>query len=162
MNAYEKKLKRLAEAYECGIKTLNKVEFSLLKNSKYKNLLKEDEYKPRFEKLLENARTGEKTEFRPFFKKNRFGHSKRLNISIARHIVQDLIDDLEERFDVGVENQDLDKYEKLSLTDVRDFIKYYCAKKRKAHRLTFDRIQKAAENARSLTSLMLELEAMTL
>jgi len=162
MNQNDKGLKRLAEAYECGAKSLNKVEFILLKNSKYKNLLKEEDFKPRFEKLLESAETGESVERLPAIKKYFFGHSRRLNISTARHIVQDLIDDLEEHFGVGVENQDLAKYDKLSITEVKDFIKYYCMKNRKAHRCTFDRILKAAINSNSLTSLMMHLGSMTL
>ena len=162
MNQHDKSLKRLAEAYECGAKSLNKVEFILLKNSKYKNLLREEDFKPRFEKLLESVETGETVERLPAIKKHFFGHSRRLNINTARHIVQDLIDDLEEHFGVGLENQDLSKYDKLSITEVKDFIKYYCMKKRKAHRCTFDRILKAAINANSLTSLMMHLGSMTL
>ena len=162
MNQNDKALKRLAEAYECGAKSLNKVEFILLKNSKYKNLLKEEDFKPRFEKLLESAETGESVEKLPAIKKQFFGHSRRLNITTARHLVQDLIDDLEEHFGVGVENQDLNKHNKLNLTQVKDFIKYYCIKQRKAHRLTYDRILKAANDAHSLDSLMMHLGSMTL
>lgn len=162
MNTYDKHLKHLAEAYVAGGKSLTESEFAALKNSKYKNLLKEDTYKSKFTNLFENALGGKSIEKGSRIKPYALGHSRHLNINTARHLVTDLIDDLEEKFGIGIENESLSKHDKISLTDVKDFVKYYCVKKHQDHENTFKRIAEAIQRARSVKSFLLELRSMTI
>jgi len=162
MNTYDKHLKHLAEAHVAGGKSLTPSEFAALKNSKYKNLLKEDTYKSKFTNLLENALASKPIKKGSMIKPYALGHSRHLNINTARHLVTDLIDELEEKFGIGIENENLSKHDEISLTEVKDFIKYYCVKKHREHENTFNRIVEASHRAKSVGSLLLELRSMTI
>jgi len=162
MNKYDKHLKHLAESYAAGGKTLTKSQFEALKNSKYKNLLKEDTFKSKFSNLLESAFKSEPIKKGSMIKPYALGHSRHLNINTARHLVTDLIDDLEEEFGIGIENESLSKHDKIDLHAVKDFIKYYCVKRHQEHENTFERIAEVAKRAKSLKSLLLELRSMTI
>jgi hypothetical protein len=154
MTKEQKALKRLAEAYiELGI-SLTESEFYALKNSKYKNLLREEEYKSSFEKITESW-SDENEEDGYVHKRNYpLGHSHRFNVNIYRELVQDLIDEIDEHFGIGIENEDPDKKENVQLHELKEFIKYYILKHESKHMQTFDKIRQAMNSSKSVTDLI--------
>jgi hypothetical protein len=162
MKIEDKILKRIAEAYVVENKTLSKSEFELLKNSKYKNLLKEETFKTRFSNLFESAVQGKEIEKKQTPVRKLFGHSIYFNLNTSRHTISDLIDEIEEHFGIGIENEKLGKYDDVDLDDLKDFIKLYLVKAKKEHTETFRRIHNANVRARSVRSLLLHLRSMTI
>ncbi len=156
MDTEEIELKRLAEGYHYNMIDLKESEFNALKNSKYSHLLREKEYKPKFEKVLESFNKNEnKNSYKKRIKP--YGHSHYFNINTSRSLIQDLIDRIEKEFDLGIDNDDIDKYEKVSLDDLKDFVRYYSIKNHKNHMETIKRIENVFKNASSVEDLVLEL-----
>jgi hypothetical protein len=159
MTNEQKTLKRLAEAYiELGI-FLTESEFYALKNSKYKNLLKEEEYKSTFEKITESWSNEEEEDDYVHKRNYPLGHSHRFNVNVYRELVQDLIDEIDEHFGIGIENEDPDKKENVQLHELKEFIKYYILKHGGKHTQTFDKIKQAANSSKSVTGLLLHLNS---
>lgn len=161
MTPEQKALKRLAEAYVELELPLTESEFYALKNSKYKNLLKEKEYKSSFDKIVESWSDDEEDDDGAYVCKRKYplGHSHRYNVNTHRELVKDLIDEIEEHFGIGIENEDLDKLYKINLHDVKDFVKYYILKNEEKHALTYNRIKEAVNTARTVDGLLLHLNS---
>jgi hypothetical protein len=161
MTPEQKALKRLAEAYVELEIPLTESEFYALKNSKYKNLLKEESYKSSFDKIMESWSSDDGDEDEGYVNKRNYplGHSHRYNVNTYRELVKDLIDEIEEHFGIGIENEDLDKSDKIHLHELKQFIKYYIIKNEDKHSTTFERIRDAVNSARSVDGLLLHLNS---
>lgn len=118
MNKQDLELKRLAEKYFYLNQKLTKQEYDTLKKTKYGKLLPPT-YVPtsQFDKLVESLDLSKPTTSKPPVKR------RRLNLSVDQIKLDELISNVEERFDIGVENQTYGRYGKINLTELRKFIK---------------------------------------
>jgi hypothetical protein len=116
MNA--KQLKNLAEAHVFTGRELTDEEYNLLKESKYAKVVTR---KTVFDKLLENALPGEEVthELPAAYQKRRYAG---FSFGADKHAVDDLIDMIEDRFDLGVENTSTRKYANVNVDELKNFI----------------------------------------
>lgn len=122
MNIKEKNLKRLAEQHFFLGKKLTPEETFLLENSKYKNIVKRD---TKFSKMLEQYNYGEQEE--PF--KPRTVKRKRMYTpGIDKKAINDLVDDIEDKYNLGIDNPSPAKYQTVNLDEVKQFIQQYADK----------------------------------
>jgi hypothetical protein len=159
MNNDQRNLKHLAEAYVYSRKKLTRLEFEALKNSKYSVILRESEYKSPFESIIEHVALPAE-EKKSAKKEKFFGHSRHVNVNTSRHYIGRLIDDLEENFGIGVENQNPYKRRDVDLHELKDFIKYYVIQHGDKHPETFRRVKEAAADARSSADLIMHLQSL--
>ena len=164
MNNQEKNIKHLAEKYYYTGKSLSETEFNILKKSKYSNILREKEYKSSFDRLVENNNVAnEDNEKFLRTKKRAMGHSHMFNIGINRGVVRDIIDEIEEEFEIGIENIDnFRKYDNISMHDVRRFLKFYILKRHENYDETYRQVEAAAKASRSIRDLLNNLEYLTI
>lgn len=122
MTIKDKKLKELAEQHFFLGKKLTPEETFLLENSKYKNLVKKD---TKFTKMLEQYNYGEQEE--PF--KPRTVKRKRMfTPGVDKKAINDLVDDIEDKYSLGIENPSPAKYQAVNVDDVKQFIQQYTDK----------------------------------
>ena len=117
-----KQLKRLAEKHFYLGKELTPEETFLLENSKYKSIVKKE---TKFSKMLEQYSYGEQEQ--PFKVK----YTKRRRMSspgIDKSVVRDLVDDIEDKFNLGIENPSPGKYDSINVDEVKQFIQQYADK----------------------------------
>lgn len=129
MNKELKKLKKLAEKHFYRGKDLTKEERFVLENSQFAGLVKLDKSDFSFYKILEQY--GEQnnipslTEAKPATKPFKRGY---LNMGVNKRYLDELIDDVEEEFNLGVFNRSLYKYESVDLERLKQYIDYHCQK----------------------------------
>jgi len=122
MNIKEKNLKRLAEQHFFLGKKLTPEETFLLENSKYKSIVKKER---KFNKMLEQYNYGEQEEpFRPRTVKRRRMYTP----GIDKRAINDLVDDIEDKYNLGIENPSPSKYEAANVNEVKQFIQQYADK----------------------------------
>lgn len=122
MNIKEKNLKRLAEQHFFLGKKLTPEETFLLENSKYKGIVKKE---TKFAKMLEQYSYGEQEEtFKPRTSKRRRMYTP----GIDKAVINDLVDDIEDKYNLGIENPSPSKYEGVKLEDIKQFIQQYADK----------------------------------
>jgi hypothetical protein len=118
----KKQLKRLAEKHFYLGKKLTPEESFILENSKYKNIVKKE---TKFSKMLEQYSYGEQEQ--PF--KVKYTKRRRMAIpGIDKSVVRDLVDDIEDRFNLGIENSSPGKYNNVDVNEVKQFIQQYADK----------------------------------
>jgi hypothetical protein len=160
MEKNQRNLKHLAEAYVYSHKKLTRLEFEALKNSKYSVVLREKEYKSSFDTIREHVALGEAETKKAPKKEKFFGHSRHVNVNTSRHYIKELIDDLEEHFGIGVENQNPYKSRDVDIHELKDLIKYYVIQHGDKHSETFRRVKEAANDARSSADLIMHLHSL--
>jgi hypothetical protein len=117
-----KQLKRLAEKHFYLGRKLTPEESFLLENSKYKSIVKKES---KFSKMLEQYSFGEQEQ--PF--KVKYTKRRRMSIpGIDKSIVRDLVDDIEDKFNIGIENSSPAKYDSVNVDEVKQFIQQYADK----------------------------------
>lgn len=114
MNKHEKRLKRLAEENVLCGKELTAAEYKELKESKYADLISKP--KSGFDKLFEQVVAGKPPEAK-LTKNSLYSH-------VNKSSVRDLVDDIEDTFDLGIQGQ-FGKYSKVDLEDLKSFILDY-------------------------------------
>lgn len=122
MNIKEKNLKRLAEQHFFLGKKLTPEETFLLENSKYKGIVKKD---GKFSKMLEQYNYGEQEEpFKPRTVKRRRMYTP----GVDKRTINDLVDDIEDKYNLGIENASPSKYKAVNVDEVKQFIQQYADK----------------------------------
>jgi hypothetical protein len=116
MNA--KQLKILAEAHFFTGKELTDEEYNSLKESKYSHLVKRG---INFDKLFEYAlpTNEENHELPKVYQKRRYAG---FNIGVNKNDIDHLIDMIEDRFDLGVDNTSTKKYANVNVDELKSFI----------------------------------------
>lgn len=122
MTIKEKQLKRLAEQHFFLGKKLTPNEAFLLESSKYKGIVKKER---KFSKMLEQYSFGEQEE--PF--KPRTVKRKRMYTpGIDKLVINDLVDDIEDKYNLGIENPSPSKYAAVNVDELKQFIQQYADK----------------------------------
>lgn len=122
MTIKEKLLKKLAEQHFFLGKKLTPDEAFLLENSKYKGIVKKE---TKFTKMLEQYSIGEQEE--PF--KPRTVKRKRMYTpGIDKTVINDLVDDIEDKYNLGIENPSPSKYQAVNVEELKQFIQQYADK----------------------------------
>jgi len=122
MTIKEKQLKRLAEQHFFLGKKLTPNEAFLLESSKYKGIVKKER---KFGKMLEQYSFGEQEE--PF--KPRTVKRKRMYTpGIDKSVINDLVDDIEDKYNLGIENPSPSRYEAVNVDELKQFIQQYADK----------------------------------
>lgn len=122
MNIKEKNLKRLAEQHFFLGKKLTPEETFLLENSKYKSIVKKDS---KFSKMLEQYNYGEQEEpFKPRTVKRRRMYTP----GVDKRTINDLVDDIEDKYNLGIENASPSKYKAVNVDEIKQFIQQYADK----------------------------------
>jgi len=119
-----KQLKKLAEQHFYLGKTLTPQEKFLLESSKYKKIVKNKNTK--FNKVMEQYSNflEEEPQFKPRYVKRK----KMFVPGINKDNINDLIDDIEEKYNLGIENPSPAKYNNVDLEDVKHFITQFAEK----------------------------------
>lgn len=131
MNTKLKKLKKLAEKHFYSGKSLTENERFILENSQFSDIVKPDKAAFSFYKILEQygeqnnmpSLTDETPPTRQVAKNYKKGF---LNMGVNSRYLNELIDDVEEEFNLGVFNRSLYKYEAVDLNRLKKFIDYHC------------------------------------
>ena len=160
MKKEEIKLKALAENHILFGKSINKLQFELIKNSKYGKYLQEETYKPKFEKLFENVLQGKPTE--KVLDTEEDYPEYMFNINTDKGFIDFLVHELEDRFDVGPFNNSLKKYNNIDLKEVVDFIKSYIIKNKLDHKHTLDRLNDSISRAKTAKDLIFDIRSLSL
>lgn len=163
MNKELKKLKKLAEKHFYRGKSLTKEERFILENSRFADLVKKDKSDFSFYKILEQygeqnnipTLTEQEPRTRPFKK----GY---LNMGVNKRYLNELIDDIEEEFNLGVFNRSLYKYETIDLERLKQYIDYHCQKNMidKEYPGTCSMLTRVIEDQDSVYDVMYNLYAM--
>jgi len=115
MNA--KQLKNLAEAHIFTGRELTDEEYNLLKESKYASVIKR---KTEFDKLLEFANPGEVSyELPKSYQKRKYTG---FNLGVNKKDVDHLIDMVEDRFNLGIDNPSTRKFIEVNVEELKNFI----------------------------------------
>lgn len=112
-------LEQLAEDYVYRNRPLTKEERNLLKESKYANLLKK-ERTPVFNSLLEAALPTEKKEPNALPKKKRIYNE--FHPGVDPHTIKDLIRILKKRYNLGIDNYDINQFITPDYSEIKEFI----------------------------------------
>jgi hypothetical protein len=117
----EKQLKKIAEKHYYRKVPLTLMEFNLLKSSKYSNIIDENNIKT-FDTILEKS----------FKKDEDFIQRPNLNIKksnlyagLDKFAIEDLVDEIEIEFDLGVNNKSPFKFRSIDVQDIKAFIIKY-------------------------------------
>lgn len=117
-------LKQLAESNHLFGTHLNKEQIRLIRTTKYASLLREDVDKGKFEKLLENTLSdGPEKEESPKNKKEQF-----LYLGIQKQQIASLAHELEDMFNLGLDNKSSKKYRDVNIDTFKDRIKKFIIK----------------------------------
>jgi hypothetical protein len=117
----DKQLKHLAEQHFFLGKRLTLEEAVLLKNSKYKNVVKA---KDKFTSLYEEAT--EDTLPPPRKRDRSYRHHFCTNVN--KRDIADLVDEIEIEFNLDIDNISPDKYKQVNLDNMKQFISSYAGK----------------------------------
>lgn len=120
----KKQLKKLAEDHYYTGKKLTPEEVFLLEQSKYKGIVKKES---NFKKIFEYFATPYKEEENSYTAPLRKWKRMRMP-SLNRRGVGSLIDEIEEKYGLGIENFSLTKYDTVNLEELKSFIKEYLDK----------------------------------
>jgi len=118
-------LKRLAEEHHFANRELTEEQYSLLKSSKYATVLKEPN--TQFENVLENVFPGAEVEEKPveLFDSDYAHYHSPFYVHVDRHFIDGLVDNVKDKYNLGVENRKTSKYEDVDLHELKSFIKDY-------------------------------------
>lgn len=111
----KKEIKKLAEQYYYYGKELTLFEREIISKSKFKDILRPPEHKTfnkLIEKLLDSDKDIEKRKSKPY-------------MGVDTMLISDLVDEIEEHFDLGINNRDLEKFDKINVNDLKNFINKY-------------------------------------
>ena len=121
----DKLAKQLAEKHFFYGKKLSPAQKTLVENSKYANVLRKEQtskFSSLFEQAVEN--TEENKPFKPrMVKRRRF-----TTPWVDKLVIKDLSDDIEEKYNLGINNPDPSKFSKVNLDELKQFIKTYAAR----------------------------------
>jgi hypothetical protein len=107
----DKQLKRIAEAHYYTGKPLSYIEYDALKNTEYANVINKPSI---FKGLIESLDIPDNP------KQRRRGSD--FNGGIDKRTVKNLIDDVEERFNLEIFNVDAGKYKNVNIDELRNFV----------------------------------------
>lgn len=115
----EKEIKKLATEHYYFGKNLTLKERNLLRKTKYKRLIKEDNM---FDQIFENAlaTTEAPKEFEPS-KSLPMTHRSKVN----KVLIRDLVDQIEKKFNLDIDNPSPRKYLDVNLEELKNYIKNY-------------------------------------
>jgi hypothetical protein len=117
----EKYLKKIAEKHYYRKVPLTLNEFNLLKNSKYSNIIDENNIKT-FNTILERSFKDD----RDFMERPKVDFKKSyLYMGLDKAGIADLVDEIEIEFDLGVSNQSPFKFRQVDAYDIKNFIAKY-------------------------------------
>jgi hypothetical protein len=144
-------LKQLAESNHIFGTPLTKEQIRLIRKTKYASLLREDVDKGKFERLLENTLSGESTEEKtPKDKKKQF-----LYLGIQREQIASLAHELEDMFNLGLDNKSSKKYREVDIDKFKDRIKKFIIKNdNKLNNPTKHTIREAIYDMNSVSGIM--------
>lgn len=120
----KKQLKKLAEQHFYLGRSLTPEQKFLLESSKYKKIVKNKNTK--FNKVMEQFSNfiEEEPQFKP-----RYVKRKRMAVpGINKSNINDLVDDIEEKYNLGIENPSHTKYQSVDLEDLKQFITQFADK----------------------------------
>lgn len=126
----KKQLKQLAEQHFYLGRKLTAQEKFLLENSKYKNVIKNNN--TRFGKIMEQY-SDYYGEEEPKFEIRTVKRKRMFTPGIDRNNVKELIDEVEEKFNLGIENPDFRKYSGVNMDELKLFIQQYADKNIMSH-----------------------------
>lgn len=117
----EKEIKKLATEHYYFGKNLTLKERNLLRKTKYKRLIKEDNM---FDQIFENAlaTTEAPKEFEPSKSLPMTHRSK-----VDKVLIRDLVDQIEKKFNLDIDNPSPRKYLDVNLEELKNYIKNYAA-----------------------------------
>jgi hypothetical protein len=114
----KKEIKLLAEQHYFGGKVLTTEEYGILKGSKYHSIVKPiDE----FTQLVEDVITGEAGRRKICRRSRRYNFAAGLD----KRSLKDLVDEIEEKFDLDINNSSPSKYRKVEIESFKRFIQEY-------------------------------------
>jgi len=115
----EKEIKKLATEHYYFGKNLTLKERNLLRKTKYKRLIKEDNM---FDQIFENALATSEApkEFEPAKSIPMTNHSK-----VNKTVVRDLVDQIEKKFNLDIDNPSPRKYLDVNLANLKSYIENY-------------------------------------
>lgn len=126
------KLKLLAEAHFFGIKTLSKKGLMALSKTKYGKLFTLNEKKrwvSSFSSLVESIdqsiNGGEGVDDRPEFKPKMYKKLRMSPVCPDKRSVQELVNDVESKFNIGIENDDVTKFESVDCEELKRYIREF-------------------------------------
>lgn len=147
-------LKQLAESNHVFGTSLTKEQIRLIRKTKYASLLREDVDKGKFERLLENTLSGEETE-------NKVSKDKKkqfLYLGIQREQIASLAHELEDMFNIGLDNKSSKKYREVDIDKFKDRIKKFIIKNdNKLNSPTKHTIREAIYDMNTVSSIMSKL-----
>ena len=124
-----KAIKRLAEKHFYGGKKLTTKEQFLVENSPFAGVLRRDSNNTSFYKILEQYGMDNNvnlTDTKPVTRTVEKPYKPRYYNLINKQYLRDLIDDVEDKFNLGVYNKSLYKFEGINVGVLKDFINQHC------------------------------------
>ena len=126
-----RKIKKLAEKhFYCG-KSLTDKERFLVENSPFADVLRPDKKNATFYKVLEQygmENNVNLTDNRPVTRTVEKPYKPRYYNSINKGYLRELIDDVEEKFNLGTYNRSMYKFEGINVDLLKEFINQHCAR----------------------------------
>jgi hypothetical protein len=145
------KIKELAESNHLFGTELTKEQVRIIKKTKYGSLLRDDVNKGKFEKLFENALTTQpKTEEKS---KGKY----QLYLGLQKKYLTSLVNELEDMFDLGLDNTSTQKYKNVDVKPFKNRIEKFIIKNDKMNDTTRKELKRIVYDMDSVPAIMYHL-----
>lgn len=146
------KIKQLAESNHLFGTELTKEQIKIIKGTKYASLLRDDVNKGKFEKLLENALTEDPKKDYKNSKKN-----YQLYLGYQKDYLTSLVNELEDMFDLGLDNKSTQKYKNVDIKPFKNRIEKFIIKNDKMNNTTKKELKRIVYDMDSVSQIMYHL-----